>query len=1593
MLFASPTQAQTNVVGAWSAPIEMQYEGVHAAILPSGKMLYVPDRDTVQTQIFDPLNPTNVIIRSTGVDSMFCGAHAALADGTQLLMGGAQFEPGVNALNDAYAFNWQTEQYTQLPNMNRIRWYPSTIIHGDGTIWVYGGTSLGGGANKDNTIEFYDPDTNTWTMAGGQNIPNQIYEAYIRIHLMPDGKVFKSGAHQTASMYDPVARTWTTIDNTNRNSPRNDGISIRLHDGRIMIAGGVNIHVEQPPTATAEIIDLTQPSPTWQNIASMNEARLEINGVLLPDGNVIVVGGNQGQYGTVQKSPELYNPDTNTWTYMATHQNERGYHSTSVLLPDGRVISSGGTIAGDPVDPFAKQFDIWSPYYLFKSPRPVINTLNTTANYGQQLTMTYSSANPVTNVVIRRPGSATHSFYYDQISVPVNLDSDNGSTATFTVTSNSNIFPPGYYLVFLMNNDGVPSVAKWLQIGAGGGSETDPPTPNPATFSAPPSALSDTQITMTATVASDATPPVEYNFNHVSGSPGGTDSGWQISTSYTDSGLTASTQYCYTVQSRDSLGNTGTASSSACATTITPDTDPPTPNPATFSAPPTAIGDSIIGMTATTATDAHPVISYQFVETTGNTGGTSSPWQGDPQYYDIVLNAGTQYCYTVQYRDGLGNTGQASSPICTTTGPEDGHADITVGPGRKFEPADVTINVGQSVEWTFLEGGHNVWGGLTGNHNYFINNPSQVVFASSGDPLVTNPAGFTYLATFDQAFLDNSTGDGTSANVYNFHCHIHQSGPAFFMQGSVTVNGGVDTAPPFPSPMTFASAPNATSSTDITMTATTAVDGQNGPVEYFFTELTGNPGGNNSTWQAGTNYTDTGLTPLTLYSYNVAARDSLGNTTTASAAANATTPDVPSSNILLETGVVSGVGSSWTTVNLGSSYSSMIVVATPNYTNSSSPGTVRIQNASGSSFQVRLDGSPNTPASSDIYYMVVEEGVYTQGTDGVKMEAVKFNSTITANNNNWSAHARTYANSYTSPVVVGQVMTYNDAGHVEFWSRGSSRQNPPSSSALQVGKTVNEDPDNAHANETIGYIVIDAGNGTIDGIEYAAGVTSDGVAGVTNNPPYGRPISGLTTTATLGVATLTAMDGGNGGWAMLYGANPISNSNINLAIDEDQLNDTERNHTGEQVAYIVFGQQVGGDTTAPTPNPATFASAPAATGSSSIAMTATTASDPSGPVEYNFDNTSGGAGGTDSGWQTSTSYTDNGLSASTQYCYTVQSRDSVGNTGTASGASCATTQAGGDTTPPTPNPATFASAPAATSSTTIAMTATTGSDPSGPVEYFFTETSGNPGGSNSAWQTSTGYTDTVLTPSTQYCYTVTSRDSLGNTGSSSAQSCATTNGLPDTNAPSSPSIASAVANSSSQITVTSTVSTDAEGSNPVEYQFNETTGGTGATDSGWQTSTTHVDSGLSASTQYCYQVRSRDSVGNTNSYSATSCATTQAGGGSWTKFDGNVANYTGTWETVTEYPAAYQGTTQWGLSGSFTYNFTGTGIRIFTWDCDGGTINLTIDGQSVGSINTTGACSTSVLKYENISLSPGSHTLVGTISSGEVEIDAFEVFN
>ena len=182
----------------------------------------------------------------------------------------------------------------------------------------------------------------------------------------------------------------------------------------------------------------------------------------------------------------------------------------------------------------------------------------------------------------------------------------------------------------------------------------------------------------------------------------------------------------------------------------------------------------------------------------------------------------------------------------------------------------------------------------------------------------------------------------------------------------------------------------------------------------------------------------------------------------------------------------------WTKVSLNHTYISPVVIATPySKVTTAPPVALRVKQASGNVFKViavRLDNKTD-PVTVDVSVVVVEAGVNTVAEHGVKMEAHRFICEQTSTKSNWIAEKRGYVNSYTKPVVVGQVMTANDSGWSVFWDMsGSSNRERPNPQGLYIGRHVGEDPDEARSKELIGYIVIEAGSGKIGGIAYTAGI-------------------------------------------------------------------------------------------------------------------------------------------------------------------------------------------------------------------------------------------------------------------------------------------------------------------------------------------------------------------------------------------------------------------------------------------------------------------------------------------------------------------------
>jgi hypothetical protein len=227
-----------------------------------------------------------------------------------------------------------------------------------------------------------------------------------------------------------------------------------------MIGGALTQRGET--TATTELFDEDDPTAGWKPMASLPNPRTHMNIVYLPDGTVLGVGGNSfDRFGTPQREALLYTPATDTWTTMAAQALRRAYHSTALLLPDGRVLSAGDTGPGGG----GVRLELYSPPYLFAGTRPVIHSVsNQQLAYGSNITVN-TNASSVQRVVLIHPTAVTHANDMSGRFVDLTVTTSDATSITAKLPANANLAQPGYYMLFVLDAAGVPSVAQWVHLG------------------------------------------------------------------------------------------------------------------------------------------------------------------------------------------------------------------------------------------------------------------------------------------------------------------------------------------------------------------------------------------------------------------------------------------------------------------------------------------------------------------------------------------------------------------------------------------------------------------------------------------------------------------------------------------------------------------------------------------------------------------------------------------------------------------------------------------------------------------------------------------------------------------------------------------------------------------------------------------------------------------------------------------------------------------------------------------------------------------------------------------------------------------------
>ena len=510
--------ASAQTTGSWQVGPDTHTTAIHAALLSNGKILYVTGSGYYNSTASGPFSAgivdpeTNSVSPLSNQSSdLFCCCHAQLANGNIVLAGGTltynTLSPNGQwlGLKDTYLYDVSSNSISKIQSMAHGRWYPTLVTLANGKVLCVGGYDEYGVQNR--LCEIFDPSSNSWSIQQDPNstvnycvgegedpalmpgagspcyskvAPNVLL--YPRMHLMPTGLVAVCGQSKTLRTFDPSTGIWKFAGNMNFGASRGYGSSVLLplqnttaEKGKVLVFGGTAT-ADSTATTHAEILTISGTSLSSRQIASSKKGRKHPIPVILPTGKVFVVGGAafQNDQSTKIMEPEIFDPDTESWTLLSAMPIGRTYHSSGLLLPDGRVWTGGSTPS---LTTRTLTTSYFSPDYVSSADRPTISGTPTVGDYGASITIPTSDASAIQSVSLVRLGTETHAFNSDQRFLWLQIQSASSSAVTVAAPINSNLAPPGYYMIHVLKN-GVPSKAKIIKIPGTGTSpgDTVPPT-------------------------------------------------------------------------------------------------------------------------------------------------------------------------------------------------------------------------------------------------------------------------------------------------------------------------------------------------------------------------------------------------------------------------------------------------------------------------------------------------------------------------------------------------------------------------------------------------------------------------------------------------------------------------------------------------------------------------------------------------------------------------------------------------------------------------------------------------------------------------------------------------------------------------------------------------------------------------------------------------------------------------------------------------------------------------------------------------------------------------------------------------------------
>jgi galactose oxidase len=465
--------------GKWSKPLKLSLVPVAAANLPNGKVLLWSSHDRFKfggggktyTATFDPATnkATERLIQEIGHD-MFCPGTANLADGRILVNGGVN-----SKLTSIY--NASTEKWSIGSLMNTGRGYQANTPLSNGDVFTLGGSWSGGYGNKNgevwNASTGWRRTSNILASAIVTDDPQGVYRADNHGWYFGVGnqKVFHAGPSKQMNWFDTTgAGTSTPAGNRGGDGHSMNGNAAMFDIGKILKVGGATAYQNVDATSKAFIIDINN-GVNVQPVANMGYARSYSSSVVLPNGQVVIIGGQAHPVPFSDLQPvlaaELWDPVTRNFSTLASMRIPRNYHSVALLLQDGRIFVGGGGLCGTCQTNHANA-EIFTPPYLLNpdgsnAVRPLILQSPGNAGYGAKIAVSMDSA--VSQFALVRLSSITHTVNNDLRRIPLNFTRTGTNAYSLQIPTSNGVAIPGFYMLFALNNAGVPSIAKVIKIG------------------------------------------------------------------------------------------------------------------------------------------------------------------------------------------------------------------------------------------------------------------------------------------------------------------------------------------------------------------------------------------------------------------------------------------------------------------------------------------------------------------------------------------------------------------------------------------------------------------------------------------------------------------------------------------------------------------------------------------------------------------------------------------------------------------------------------------------------------------------------------------------------------------------------------------------------------------------------------------------------------------------------------------------------------------------------------------------------------------------------------------------------------------------